>query len=600
MGEKQRSLLHLRTLSMVIVASLVLVITATVLGPSTSVSAMTDQEKTALADRYSPVFHYVAGEQCFPVDVEYYLSQCNLNRSDGGNITPISSSPSAQFLGNYTDPSEGYYLDNRFGTNYDDRIVNKYASEASSLGYTVYSHVTVSNGSIVLQYWVFYVFYHGTYASHEGNWETIQITFSSAMEPQEVILSQHNGGYRVGWGDTERSGDHPNVFVAKDSHANYIRYWEGQLGIQQDVVNNNGRVIGNDSYHLVMLGDQGAGNHPSSQDWIDFAGRWGDWGKGISEYASQGGTQGPVYLESGSEFSSSFWAVGLPRQDMNLVQAQLGLYYYNLLYLVIVLVPALWITFKTYRRYQRKQLRKPYLHMIDFKGDKIERIANVLVLAGLVIGLVSAFFPYYYAQVNGSSGTLHTNGYEDIVSIDGIHGAQIYALDPDLGRVQLSSIPIPFGMFIAAGIVIFVMKLIGEEEKKVGKEYLGKGFSLITPLIITIIVIMFLPQIMPDLNTAPGRAATDVVIDNVTHSPLGGEMRSLTAYGSFDVRWGIGLGGLLMIVAATLMALAGWLMILLGQKCIPKTAPLGPASFTEQTKQDGGPAPMDDRKDLSP
>ena len=161
---------------------------------------------------------------------------------------------------------------------------------------------------------------------------------------------------------------------------------------------------------------------------------------------------------------------------------------------------------------------------------------------------------------------MRTNGFQDIVSVDGINGARIYALDPDLGRVQLSSIPIPFGMLIAAGIVIFVMKLIGEEEKRVGKEYLGKGFSLITPLIITIIVIMFLPQIMPDLNTAPGRAATDVVIANVTHSPLGGQMRSLTTYGTLDVRWGIGSGGLLMIVAAALMATAGVLMIMLGLK----------------------------------
>jgi hypothetical protein len=281
---------------------------------------------------------------------------------------------------------------------------------------------------------------------------------------------------------------------------------------------------------------------------------------------------------------------------MNLVSAQLGLYYYNLLYLVIVLIPAFWIAFKLFRRHQRRQLKKPLLHMIDFKGDKTERIANVLVIVGLVIGLVSAFFPYYYAQVSASGGTLHTNGYEDIVSIDGIHGAQIYALDPDLGRVQLSSIPIPFGMLIAASIVIFVMKLIGEEEKKVGKEYLSKGFSLITPLIITIIVIVFLPQIMPDLNTAPGQAATDMVISNVTHSPLGGQVQSLSSYGSLQVRWGIGLGGLLMIIAATLVAFAGWLMIMLGLKGMAKAAPAGPTPISEQARQEEVPGKIDEGK----
>ena len=199
-----------------------------------------------------------------------------------------------------------------------------------------------------------------------------------------------------------------------------------------------------------------------------------------------------------------------------------------------------------------------------FAGRIVHRL---LIIAGLIIGLVSAFFPYYTAQVNASSGTLHTDGYQNIVSVDGINGVQIYSLDPDLGMVQLSSIPIPFGMIIAASIFIFVMKLIGEEEKKVGKEYLSKGFSLITPLIITIIMVMFLPQIMPDLNTAPGQATTDAIIQKITHSPLGGTSTQwMSDYGTMQVRWGIGIGGLLMIVAAMVTALAGVLMIMLGMK----------------------------------
>ena len=111
------------------------------------------------------------------------------------------------------------------------------------------------------------------------------------------------------------------------------------------------------------------------------------------------------------------------------------------------------------------------------------------------------------------------------------------------------------------------MKLIGEEEKKVGKEYLSKGFSLITPLIITIIMVMFLPQIMPDLNTAPGQATTDAIIQKITHSPLGGASTQwMSDYGTMQVRWGIGIGGYLMIVAAMITALAGVLMIMLGMK----------------------------------
>jgi hypothetical protein len=579
MGKEQRSILHLKALTIIFVASLVFVIAATVIGPFTAEAALSDSEKTTLAEKYSPVFHYVAGERCYPVDVEYYIAQCNLNKSTNGNNTLISPHPSVQDLGNYSNPSQTYYLDNRMGTNHDDRIASAYSKNESSLGYTIYAHVAESNGSVIIQYWIFYVYYQGTYTSHEGDWETVQIVLSNTLEPREVFLSQHNAGYRVGWGDMERSADHPNVYVAKDSHANYIRYWEGQIAAQRDVVNNDGKVIGNDRYDIVVLGDAGSGNHPSSQDWIDFSGRWGDLGNGVNDYADQRGTMGPAYIDSGNAYKNMTWGASLPQQNMNLVAAQLALYYYNLLYLLIVFVPAFWIGFKVYRRYKKKQLTKPYLHLIDFKGNRIERIANILAIAGLIIGLVSAFFPYYYAQVNADTGAYHTNGFEDIVSVDGINGAQIYALDPEMGRVQLSSIPIPFGMLIAASIAIFVMKLIGQEEKNVGKEYLGRGFSFITPLILTLIMVMFLSQIMPDLNPAPGQMATDSIITTVSHSPLGGQIaQSISPYGTVDLRWGIGLGGLLMIVAAALMAAAGIMMIKLGLKGVGKCplTPTGP------------------------
>ena len=96
-----------------------------------------------------------------------------------------------------------------------------------------YAHVATDPSApdtISLQYWFFWYFddYVNT---HEGDWEFIQIVFParSAEEaltttPVEVGYSQHSGGERAGWDDDklEREGDHPVVYAAAGSHANFF------------------------------------------------------------------------------------------------------------------------------------------------------------------------------------------------------------------------------------------------------------------------------------------------------------------------------------------------------------------------------------------
>jgi len=94
---------------------------------------------------------------------------------------------------------------------------------------TVYGRVDVRAGTIVLQYWLFYVddFWSLQYPpsnlvwqAHEGDWEVVTVVLDEQQHPHEAAYSQHCTGQRKPWAAVQKAGDHPLVFVANGSHAN--------------------------------------------------------------------------------------------------------------------------------------------------------------------------------------------------------------------------------------------------------------------------------------------------------------------------------------------------------------------------------------------
>ena len=95
-----------------------------------------------------------------------------------------------------------------------------------------YAHVATdpsAPGRLALQYWFFWYFddYVNT---HEGDWEFIQLvwdvpTVDEALRtaPVQTGYSQHSGGEWADWdgGKLERRGNHPVVYAAAGSHANF-------------------------------------------------------------------------------------------------------------------------------------------------------------------------------------------------------------------------------------------------------------------------------------------------------------------------------------------------------------------------------------------
>ena len=234
-----------------------------------SATALPEATQQSLAERFKPVMYFDSAERCFPVNVEYSISNCNLNLSVDFNITLLSADPTPEMLDLYADPNAGYYLDNRLGTIHDSGIVDQYLRDKPTLDFTVYAHVFDSGSFIVVQYWFFYVFNFGKYNNHEGDWEMITVVLDSSEVPLSVGYSQHNSGQRAGWSMVEKDGDHPHVYVALGSHANYLRYYQGTLEMARDTVSNSGFVLQptDTKYHIVLLGEKGAGGHPAGQNW---------------------------------------------------------------------------------------------------------------------------------------------------------------------------------------------------------------------------------------------------------------------------------------------------------------------------------------------
>ncbi len=114
--------------------------------------------------------------------------------------------------------------------------------QAQEEHYCYYGRVVHEHGYIILQYWFFYAFndwrssFHGV-NDHEADWEMVSVyaveDVAGAVQPCWVAYSSHEfegDDLRRRWDDPqfEHEGDHPVVYVAAGSHANYYQAGEYQ------------------------------------------------------------------------------------------------------------------------------------------------------------------------------------------------------------------------------------------------------------------------------------------------------------------------------------------------------------------------------------
>jgi hypothetical protein len=527
-------------------------------------------------------------EVFYPVSPTYALDRSALMRHDAsGDDIQISNDPTVSMVSSLTNPDDGYFLDNRRGTVEDDGILEDF--KASEPAPTVHARVTSAwNGGYAVQYWFFYPFNDGALNRHEGDWEMVTVLLDSSREPTEVGYSQHYGGEGAEWSMVETSDGHPKVYVALGSHANYLRSYEGALGLASDKVSASGRLLSPDDYGLVNIGEAGEGG------WLDFAGFWGEYGSEESGIIGERGPQGPAYFTGGDRWNEpSSWVAGLDEASEAKFQASWWLVNFIWVALGIMLISMLVRVYRIWRLKRRQGTLGPRLVPWGYMGgSNAKTIGLALSVAAIALALVAFFLPWYTVSINVEAGDYATGGPVDIIQIDGAHGVRFSMLQTEAGLAQLFSIPIPLAWLMVFGLLLFFLSTVGlRESKKMGNKFIGRGVGTIMTVFT---ILMVVAGIASGISQAVGDEAPNAavhVLDTVAANPaFGSESATFGDYGYADLSWGLGSGAYLLIIAGLMYIASGILQR--SAKCnyyeLPGQAPAQPYAPQGQYAQQPG------------
>ncbi len=528
-----------------------------------------DSEEQSLAGRFAPILLFSDGVLFFPVAIQYHLDRSNLNQSrDGDDL--VDDNPTVSEIGAYDDPEGRFYLDNREGSLTDDTIAGDY--KAAGMGYTVYARVVRATGEdknyTVVQYWLFYAFNQGTLNIHEGDWEMVQIVLGEAQQPLGAMYSQHVSGQRADWSQVQLKGDHPKVYVASGSHANYFRSYQGRMGLAADEVGDDGKVLEPADYELILLGEAGGGNHDGNQDWLDYAGRWGEYGNVDDGVQGRRGPFGPVHRENGTMWGEPLaWGEGL--DQLNDQFLKLEWFLYNLVnYLLAIFIILLCLKlFQIYRRSNKTGLGPRVCSMLYIDGANGHSLANLMALVALGLACYSLFTPWYGVYVDIEVGGYNTDGEVQVLDIDGADGVTINRLESNGGLVQMVGFPLPFAIILSIGLVFLVLATIGlQKGRKLGRKYIMGGIKLLIPIVIILVIIAQAASMAENSPAELPDEAADV-LGHVSDSPDGGEDTvPIQEYGEVKLRWGLEKGGKLLALSGLLFLGAGIVLQMTGGK----------------------------------
>jgi hypothetical protein len=474
-------------------------------------------------------------------------------------------SPNASVLSNYT--LDKYYLDNQRGTVAvgDNGIENDYQSKMATLGYKVYAQVdTTSN---IIQYWFFYAFNGGDMNRHEGDWEMIQVVLSGE-QPTQVMFSQHYAGQTATWNQVEKEGNHVKVYVARGSHANYIKPYSGKIGLASDIVGDNGKVLKPkvlqpDGYEVEPL---------ESQLWLAFGGRWGWAGANQSTAAEaailgEAGPNGPLFREDGTMWQPLSWAGSLQPANDTVFILEWFVYNFVMLFFLVALLSLLLLGFFIYRRHKKHGLGPRKLSLFYIDGVNAKSIGNLLCIVAIIVAIIGLFLPWYTVAANVSIPSYQETGTFNAVSIDGINGIQIQLPDRN-GPVPLGTFALPFYLILGIGLVFLVLATIGiSQSKKLGKKYILRGIRFLVPFILIFIFVLTVGSVIPQFAPVAMKDNTNVfsAMNAVSAAPFNGQytiqLSGVEGGGSVHLLWGFGVGVYLLMFAGILLIMAGLIEI---------------------------------------
>jgi len=508
------------------------------------------QAAEALAVAYAPVLHFTGGEKFYPTSVDYIISRSTLVRYSDGAI--IANSPTPATLGVYT--SSDLYLNNTLGT--FDAIAADYALEAENNGYYAYVHVVNMGFSTVIQYWLFYAYNNGPLNDHQGDIEVVELFLDSLGNPERLLCSQHFAGQNAAWGDVEKADNHPVVYVAQGSHANYFRSFQGKIGLENDALGSDGITVTFNESNLIML---------ESQGWLNFAGRWGYWGTMEEVALGRAGPLGPVFNQNGIR-----WAQ--PATYLGQTFTVGGMYFmlawlvanFLILFIIYVAVRGGW---KTYGIVKLK--RKGGLLVKRFFKSRGGPLLMVGIVA-IVMTFIALFLPWYTITASSEAGPLAEQGGVTLMTIDGINGLSVNMFlgsgESMSGFSNLFSAQFPFSLIFLAGLILLALDVIGVKSgKKLGNKFILGAITSLFPFILIFVFIMMLPTFLPWASAlVPGQTIppqVETMVKAVAGNPVyGAYSQSLPIVGVTTVSWGFGIGAYLFLVAAIMRIVVGFMI----------------------------------------
>lgn len=514
---------------------------------------ISDATELDLAVRYLPNLQFKAGEEFFPVEISYHLNNSVLKLRNVENVTTVDPYPTIASIS--TKPSEYYFLANKFGDL--SAIAADYEIRRPTLGYTVYCRVTKDSTSTVVQYWFFYAYNNAPLNDHEGDWEMIELVLDTAQNPTWVAYSQHLKGQRASWSDVEKvDSTHPVVYVARGSHANYFRPYQGRLGLENDEVGADGLNLKPSDVKPILLGEMGTAYHNSSQDWLTYGGRWGNWANLADSEVGFAGPFGPGQTDNYDKwFNPVSWGQGVPEANSTLFTFSWIAANFLLIFIVITILLSIWKIWKIVKLRKTGGLRLPAL---------LKTKASIGVVLGVVaLGLTFAgmLLPWYVVKANVQTSLISTHGEAELLVMDGQRGLIVNSLVGNSDPSPLFSLQIPFGILLLVGIVFGVLDIVGmKTAKDLGNKYLRGGLFFLILFIVLVLLIFEMTSIIQSLATSFGLSlppeATQMA-QAVAQQPLQGtQTTAVGSYGSVALSWGLGLGAYMLLAAAIIRLVA--------------------------------------------
>jgi VPS62-like protein len=259
-------------------------------------TAVTGTEAADLARKFAPILRYDTQERFVPISRAAYLSRTDLSEQPIKRaLTLLASAPTVGSLPTVRPsscpPGCFLFLDVRSAEPKPghssaaayDRIENKLLRDGAKP--TVYYHVSryTDTDETAVQYWFLY-FFNYRLNEHESDWEQITVRVDENGKPIGAFYSAHEGGNIADWDKIRSQGDHPIVYPARGSHANYFKPGKPRVTVVckrvvgvlkqcvkgravRDLADGKGRELTASDYRLaamtgpLFVGSYGSGNY---------------------------------------------------------------------------------------------------------------------------------------------------------------------------------------------------------------------------------------------------------------------------------------------------------------------------------------------------